>query len=239
VDVQTSSLPNPQLLGSAIGLKVVEAVPFIAGLDRFLNDGLNDDAKDYFKEMGAASASNGAVGLYHVENLTPEAVEQGRELLVPDYQTYVIDDAEIARVKASYPNTWADQQAVPKISFVGCPHLSAKQLRTWVDNLEATLKAAGQARVNVDTYFCAPPAVVVDFKKDADRYQRFVKSGARLTSICPVYYMMHPISGKRPVVTNSNKLRTYSTARFFEDAELLRILASGKIQQAKEGSNDA
>jgi hypothetical protein len=239
VDVQTSSLPNPQLLGSAIGLKVVEAVPFIAGLDRFLNDGLNDEEKDYFKEMGAASASNGAVGLYHADNLTPEAVELGRDLLVADYQTYVIDDAEIARVKASYPNIWADKQATPKKAFVGCPHLSAKQLLTWTDNLEAALKVAGQEKVKVDTYFVAPPAVAAAFKKDADRYQRLVKSGVRLTSICPLMYMMNPMSGKRPVVTNSNKLRTYSSARFFEDAELLRILATGTIQQIKEESNHA
>ena len=33
------------------------------------------------KAMGSATASSGAVGLYHVENVTPEAIEQGRDQL--------------------------------------------------------------------------------------------------------------------------------------------------------------
>ena len=33
------------------------------------------------KAMGSSTASSGAVGLYHVENVTPEAKEQDRKLL--------------------------------------------------------------------------------------------------------------------------------------------------------------
>ena len=33
------------------------------------------------KAFGSSTASSGAVGLYHVENLTPEAIEQGRMVL--------------------------------------------------------------------------------------------------------------------------------------------------------------
>ena len=55
---------------------------------------LDDEACAYLKDFGAATASNGAVGLYHVENVTPEAVEAGQSLLVDDYKEYVIDDAE-------------------------------------------------------------------------------------------------------------------------------------------------
>ncbi|BAQ15616.1 aconitase X catalytic domain-containing protein [Methyloceanibacter caenitepidi] len=38
------------------------------------------------KDMGAATATNGAVGLYHVENITPDAIEHGRDLLIKGYQ---------------------------------------------------------------------------------------------------------------------------------------------------------
>ena len=38
----------------------------------------------YLKDFGAATASNGAVGLYHIDRLTPEAVEQGEGLIPPD-----------------------------------------------------------------------------------------------------------------------------------------------------------
>ena len=37
--------------------------------------------------MGAATASNGAVGLYHVANLTPEACELGEALITENAQT--------------------------------------------------------------------------------------------------------------------------------------------------------
>ncbi|MBT2658360.1 DUF521 domain-containing protein [Bacillus sp. ISL-18] len=103
VEVKTTKTPNPMLLGSAIGMKVVGDNPYITGLDQLLGTELNNTMKDYLKDMGAATASNGAVGLYHVENVTPEAIEQGRDLLVEGFKTYVIDDEELDRVMASYP----------------------------------------------------------------------------------------------------------------------------------------
>ena len=36
VEVKTSKLPNARSLGDAIGMKVVEDVPYIVGLDKFL-----------------------------------------------------------------------------------------------------------------------------------------------------------------------------------------------------------
>ena len=77
VEVKCEKKPTAQILGSAIGMKVMEDVPYIKGLDRWLGTELTEETCAYLKDFGAATASNGAVGLYHVENLTPEAVEQG------------------------------------------------------------------------------------------------------------------------------------------------------------------
>ena len=107
IEVKTTKKPEAQLLGSAIGMKVMEDVPYVVGLDKWLGNELNDQAKDYLKDFGAATASNGAVGLYHIDNLTPEAVESGRDLILPEAKTYVIDDAELERVyneESSYSN---------------------------------------------------------------------------------------------------------------------------------------
>ena len=60
---------------------------------------MNDEACAYLKDFGAATASNGSVGLYHIENLTPEAVDYGKKLLRDNAPTYIIDDAELERVK--------------------------------------------------------------------------------------------------------------------------------------------
>ena len=75
IDVQCQNMPEPQLLGSVIGFKCIEDVPYIRGLDKWLGTDLTQTVKDYLKDMGAAAASNGSVGLYHVENVTPEAVK--------------------------------------------------------------------------------------------------------------------------------------------------------------------
>ena len=103
VKVECKEKPEAQLLGSAIGMKVMEDVPYITGMEKWLGTELNDAACAYLKDFGAATASNGAVGLYHIENLTPEAKELGESLIAEGAQVYVIDDAELKRVKDNYP----------------------------------------------------------------------------------------------------------------------------------------
>ena len=63
VELRTSKKPEPQILGSAIGMKVMEDVPYIKGLDQYLGSELTDDVCAYLKDLGAAAASNGSVGL--------------------------------------------------------------------------------------------------------------------------------------------------------------------------------
>ena len=71
VEVKCEKKPEAQLLGSAIGMKVMEEVPYVKGLDKWLGTELTDDACAYLKDFGAATASNGAVGIYHIANMTP------------------------------------------------------------------------------------------------------------------------------------------------------------------------
>lgn len=228
VDVKTKSLPHPQVLGSAIGMKVVEDVPYVRGLDLFLGSELNSSVKDYFKELGAAGASNGAVGLFHVENLTPEAKSSGAALLAQNAKSYVIDDKELERVVASYPVMWKKPDARPKLGFVGCPHLSLQQLELWTERVRKILDKEGRKKLKVRTVFCAAPGVVARFKKNSAAHRALLATGAKLASICPLMYMNNPICSKKAVVTNSNKLRTYTTARFYPDEELLGLLSKGR-----------
>ena len=227
VDVRTTHKPEAQILGSAIGMKVLEEVPFVRGLSGFIGTQLDDDATAYLKDFGAATASNGAVGLYHIEHLTPEAVELGDALIAPNAKTYLIDDAELARVKQSYPVMWKNPDAEPKLCFVGCPHLSLKQLHDWTATLSQALLQSGRTKVAVPTVFTSPVAVQREFEKTSD-YEKLKDMGVILSYICPLMYMNNPLCGKMPVVTNSNKLRTYTTARYQTDAEILAILSKGE-----------
>ena len=226
VKINTTSKPEAQLLGSAIGMKVMEEVPYIVGLDKWLGTELNDAACTYLKDMGAATASNGAVGLYHVENLTPEAIELGESLIVPGAKVYEIDDAELQRVYDSYPIIWKKIDARPKLCFMGCPHMSLRQLMDWTDKVEAALKASGNAQVVIPTVFTAAPAVLKEFEK-TPYAPRLKATGIITSSICPLMYMNNPLAGKMPVITSSNKLRTYTTARYYTDDEILRQITEG------------
>ena len=228
VEVRTSKKPEAQLLGSAIGMKVMEDVPYIVGLDRWLGGRLDESARSYLKDFGAATASNGAVGLYHVEGITPEAVEQGDSLLAEGFRTYVIDDAELQRVYDSYPVIWKNREAQPRLCFMGCPHFSLDQLCDWTDRLEAALVAEGQRRVRIPTVFTASPGVIREFS-DTARGAKLRYMGVVLSYICPLMYMNNPLSTRMPVITSSNKLRTYTSARYYTDEEILSILTKGGL----------
>ncbi|MGI9586568.1 MAG: aconitase X, partial [Acidimicrobiia bacterium] len=87
IDVQLSDEPQWGALGGAIGAKVIEQVPYITGIDQWIGmdgDRPNAVAVGKLKAMGSATASTGAVGLYHVENVTPEARAQGRDTLTDE-----------------------------------------------------------------------------------------------------------------------------------------------------------
>ena len=226
VKIETTKKPEAQLLGSAIGMKVMEDVPYVMGLDKWLGTELNDSVKTYLKDFGAATASNGAVGLYHIDNLTPEAVELGGKLITDEAKVYVIDDAELERVKNNYPVIWKDKDATPKLCFMGCPHMSLQQLKDWTDKVEAGLKEAGNKKVVIPTVFTAAPAVLKEFEKT--EYAARLKATGVITSyICPLMYMNNPLCKSMPVITSSNKLRTYTTARYYTDDEILAQITKG------------
>ena len=228
IRINTTKKPEAQLLGSAIGMKVMEDVPYVIGLDKWIGDELTDEACTYLKDFGAATASNGAVGLYHIDNLTPEAKKQGMTLVKENAKEYVIDDAELQRVYDSYPVIWKDKNAKPKLCFMGCPHMSLQQLKDWTDTIEENLKKYGNSKVQIPTVFTAAPAVIKKFK-ETDYYPRLQKTGIILSYICPLMFMNNPMCSKMPVITSSNKLRTYTTSRFYTDDEIVMQLCKGGL----------
>lgn len=225
IEVKTTKKPEAQILGSAIGMKVMEDVPFIRGLDKFIGNELSEENESYLKDMGAASASNGAVGLYHVENLTPEAKKLGASLIKEDAKVYVIDDAELERVYKSYPNMWKNKDAAVELAFIGCPHLSLYQLKAWHNDILESLHKHNKSKVNCQVVLTTAPKVKDAFKKNYPQmYDDLYAVGVTISCICPLMYTNNPLVHKKAIATNSNKLRTYSMARYFKDAELLELI---------------
>ena len=226
IELKTTKKPDAQLLGSAIGMKVMEDVPYIKGLDKYLGTELNDEACAYLKDFGAATASNGAVGLYHVENLTPEAKVLKESLINEGAQVYVIDDEELQRVYDSYPVVWKNKDGKPKLCFMGCPHMSLAQLKEWTVKIEKGLQENGNKKVLIPTVFTSAPKVIEKFR-ETEYAKRLEATGVILSYICPLMYMNNPLCKKMNVITSSNKLRTYTTARYYTDDEILTKLVKG------------
>ena len=57
--------------------------------------------------------------------------------------------------------------------------------------------------------------------------ERLRKTGVITSYICPLMYMNNPLSTKMPVITSSNKLRTYTSARYYTDDEILVQITKG------------
>lgn len=227
VEVKTKTLPEAQILGSAIGMKVMEDVPYIKGLDKFLGTELNDETISYLKDFGAATASNGAVGLYHIENLTPEAKKYKEKLLNEKVKKYVIDDKELERVYKSYPVMWKNANAKPSLCFIGCPHLTFEQLGEWTKMIEEGLKLSNRKKLKVRTIMTSAPDVLERFKQTED-YKKLLGYGVKFSSICPLMYTNNPIAGGKPIITNSNKLRTYSKSRYYKNDDIVKIICGVK-----------
>ncbi len=227
IDIKCSRLPEAQVLGSAIGMQVMEDVPYIRGLEKFLGTEVTPEVQSYLKDMGAAMASNGAVGLYHIHNLTPEAKESGDKLITDNPRGYTIDDRELERVINSYPVT--KKRNRPGLCFIGCPHLSFSQLENWTDKLSQALAETGRSKVKVKTVMSSAPDVLEKFR-GTERYNKLVSMGITVSGICPLMYTANPLTNLKHLITNSNKLRTYSMARYYTDQKIVDILSGREVK---------
>jgi predicted aconitase len=229
VEINTATLPLPQILGAVIGTKVLGGVPYIVGLDRFLGRGLSNATKDYVREMGAACATYSAVGLFHVENITPEALERDRDLLLDDHNRFQIDEKTLRQLGSHFSGSGLDPGTKPEKCFIGCPHLSTRQLNWWSSEILNRLKNQNKDRLAVDTVLCAAPGVIREFKSNREMYEHMNQIGVRFSPSCAETLYEGEVCTGDAVLTNSSKLRAYSTARFIPDEELVDILVDGEI----------
>jgi predicted aconitase len=104
-------------LGYLVGKEARNRVPFFRGLPV--------DDPDQLKALGAAMAASGAVALYHVQDVTPEA-RAGADVLAADAVKLIIEDLSPGYSALSQ----ATRQRVSTLDLVwiGCPHASLPEL---------------------------------------------------------------------------------------------------------------
>jgi len=98
-------------LGNHVGRDVRDGIPYFTGLER--------PGPDELKVLGAAMAASGAVALYHVAGVTPEA-----ELYNP---------AGLAELAVGEPELEAARDRLntggpPQLTVIGCPHASLEEV---------------------------------------------------------------------------------------------------------------
>jgi predicted aconitase len=232
VEVKTSKEPDWGAIGTAIGRKVVEDVPYITGLQKYFKGGkVTPDNQHLLKAMGSATAAAGAVGLYHVEGVTPEPKKKGRKLLAKGYKTYVIDDKEQARIIGTFPNLWPKKDGDPNAAFIGCPHNTYHEVIKWGKLVTEALDKAGKKEAAMPVYMFMPNKVRDRaIEEHGELISKMKRAGMHATNMCSVSYAgMKGFSERVRGVTNSAKTRNYSTIRYFPDDVLVKIIVTGKI----------
>ncbi len=113
IDVDVDLVTNSDFgaLGYYVGQQVKNKIPYFTGLKNANTDQL--------KALGAAMAASGAVALYHIENLTPEADIVEKKGL----ETISVGKKEL---KGTY--TKLNSGKDPDIVILGCPHASLREI---------------------------------------------------------------------------------------------------------------
>jgi len=119
VDAELEDSADFGALGYVVGKKIKNKIPYFTGI--------KEADTDHLKALGASMAASGAVALYHIENLTPEARDMQTEGL--EKLTIVDKDLEETFSTLSTGNE-------PDIVILGCPHSSLKEIMTLSRKLE-------------------------------------------------------------------------------------------------------
>ncbi|HDD46362.1 MAG TPA: DUF521 domain-containing protein [Candidatus Aenigmarchaeota archaeon] len=112
VSAELKSISDFGALGYLVGKEVKNKIPYFIGIKHA--------GVDELKALGAAMAASGAVALYHVAGITPEASIFENELKLEGIE---IGNEEIKKAYDELSNT-ADIDIV----VIGCPHASIKEI---------------------------------------------------------------------------------------------------------------
>ncbi|TEU19475.1 MAG: DUF521 domain-containing protein [Anaerolineales bacterium] len=114
-------------LGYLVGRRVKNGVPYFRGL--------KDEGQGMLKALGAAMAASGAVALYHVVGVTPEA--RAGDVVAAEAETVVIDSLDEGYAALNSPLDKVD------LVSIGCPHASLAEIEEvarWLEGKQVKAK---------------------------------------------------------------------------------------------------
>lgn len=183
------------VLGTWLGTAVDDRLAVVAGLPGSVTE-------DQLKAMGAAAASSGAVGLFHVEGITPEAPDLRAALGGAPPDAIIALGPDTLRATRDALSTTAAGR-IDAVA-VGSPHFSLEEF----GRLEALLPAAC---FRVPFYVCTGRSEYLRLEA-AGRLRRFEDAGVEIVAdTCVVVTpILPPKDGV--LMTNSGKFAHYTPA---------------------------
>ena len=197
------SLFEHSLLGQAVGMRVGGGIPYYRGIRPGIEEG---------KTMAAAMAAAGAVAMFHVEGVTPEA------------SRYDVSDLEVIHIgKEELNDAYEKINTVDDVQLIalGCPHLTEREIHEIAVMLKGKKKKG-----DTEIWFCTSRAVR---ERCADDVRILEQFGPVLADTCMV---VAPIEGTfSRTGTNSCKAGNYlptlcsQKAMCRDIAQLLKVIS--------------
>jgi predicted aconitase len=203
VTAEISGVDRFSLLGALAGRLAGDRIPVLDGI-------ATPPSVDEYVAFGAAFAIHGAVAMFHIAGITPEAPDVAAVFDGPVPEATIIDDAALA---AEHARTANGRAGPVDIVSIGCPHASIGQLRD-----AAAMVADGRASKDV-TFFIHTNRSTWDAAQAEGVIDTLTGAGISVTADnCAVVSYDRVPAGSR-LATNSAKMALF--ARSVSNAEIL------------------
>ncbi len=183
------------VLGSLFGREVGTAIGVVAGVEEH-------PGEDALKAFGAAAASSGAVGLFHIAGVTPEAPDVATALGGLKPQAVVSVTPEMVATARAGLSTAKGVERIDAVA-IGSPHLSLAEF----DALERLI--AGR-RLKVPFYACTGRHALADLESDGRRKALEAAGVTIVADTCVVVTPILPELAGAVLMTNSGKFAHYA-----------------------------
>jgi predicted aconitase len=192
-------------LGHHLGRSVGTEVAVITGLDQRADE-------DRLKALGAAAASSGAVGMFHVEGVTPEAPDRATAL--GGRSPHSILTVGLAELRAVIGELSSEGGLLGAVSL-GTPHASLTELER--------LARLVDGRVSVVPFYINTGRDVMTEAVEAGLVGALEGFGAQIVTDTCTYTtpIMGPVEGV--IMTNSGKWAYYAPANLGVDVVLAEM----------------
>ena len=182
------------ILGSLYGREVGNAVGVVAGISKH-------PGEDALKAFGAAAASSGAVGLFHIAGVTPEAPSLSAALGGEPEAVIRVTKEMVASAQASLSTATASDRL--DAIAIGSPHLSLAEF----DTLERLI--AGR-RLSIPLYACTGRHALAELDRDGRRKALETAGVTIVADTCVVVTPILPDLPDAVLMTNSGKFAQYA-----------------------------